>query len=207
MQDYWYLIDLSRALALLASRLSSPDLVADALELARDEASVEMENYLRILPEAGVDPGSLGLTERSPTSLAYSNFLLRTCALEAPLECASAMLPCFWSYQELARAHETDLGRNPVELYRRWGEAYLGEDYGRVVEGLRGIVDGLWTGDLRAAAVRSFILGSRYELMFWDAAYAEEAWPARAPDGRPPPPVGGYLTTGTNGYHNQRGSI
>jgi len=141
---------------------------------------VEMENYLRILPEAGVDPGSLGSTERSPTSLAYSNFLLRTCALETPLECASAMLPCFWSYQELARAHETDLGRNPVELYRRWGEAYLGEDYGRVVEGLRGIVDALWAEDLRAAAVRSFILGSRYELMFWDAAYAEEGWP----DGR-----------------------
>ena len=180
MQDYWYLVDLSRALALLASRLPSPGLVAGALELAREEASVEMENYLRILPEAGVDPGSLGSAERSPTSLAYSNFLLRTCALEAPLECASAMLPCFWSYQELARAHETDLGRNPVELYRRWGEAYLGEDYGRVVEGLRGIVDALWAEDLRAAAVRSFILGSRYELMFWDAAYAEEGWP----DGR-----------------------
>jgi thiaminase/transcriptional activator TenA len=187
VQDYWYLVDLSRALALLASRLPSPGLVAGALELAREEASVEMESYLRILPEAGVDPGSLGSAERSPTSLAYSNFLLRTCALETPLECASAMLPCFWSYQELARAHEAELRRNPVELYRRWGEAYLGEEYGRVVEGLRGIVDALWAEGLRAAAVRSFILGSRYELMFWDAAYAEEGWP----DATSPPQEGG----------------
>jgi thiaminase/transcriptional activator TenA len=175
-QDYNYLIGSMRAFSLLASK-SSYEISRLALELAYADATVEMENYVRLLKRLGLSLEEVLKEEPAPTNVAYTNFLISTCALGNPLECLVALLPCFWSYQVIAEAHKDLLRENSVEVYVDWASVYLSDDYKDIVRKMREAVDRLWDGKEYDVLKRIFIVASRYEYMFWDMAYKMESWP------------------------------
>ena len=175
-QDYNYLIGSMRAFSLLASK-SSYEISRLALELAYADATVEMENYVRLLKRLGLSLEEVLKEEPAPTNVAYTNFLISTCALGNPLECLVALLPCFWSYQVIAEKHKDLLKENSVEVYVDWASVYLSDDYKDIVRKMREAVDRLWDGKEYDVLKRIFIVASRYEYMFWDMAYKMESWP------------------------------
>src|SRR5271154_7171895 len=67
--------------------------------------------------------GSRGL---APANVAYTSFLLATAAAGGPLEITAAILPCSWSYVEIARDLANDLAEHPV--YSDWVSFYLAEE-------------------------------------------------------------------------------
>jgi thiaminase/transcriptional activator TenA len=178
IQDYNFLVESMRAFSLLASK-ADPETARLALEVAYGDATIEMDNYKRLLPELGLTLEEVLSTEPAPTNIAYTSFLVATCATRDPLECLVALLPCYWSYLEIAERHKDKLASNPSTLYRQWASAYLSSEYRSLVENLRGRVDALWGerggdyGELR----RIFLIASRYEYLFWDMAYKREEWP------------------------------
>jgi thiaminase/transcriptional activator TenA len=114
----------------------------------------------------------------TPTTLAYTSYLTRT-AYAAPFEeLVGALLPCYWIYWEVGK--ELVAAGSPNPLYQRWIDKYASEEFG---EAVRRVLDATnrATADLpesRLAPIRRrFLTASRYEWMFWDAAYRREAWP------------------------------
>ncbi len=178
IQDYNFLLAGIRAFSLLASR-ADPETARLALEIAYGDATVELENYERILPRLGLSMGDVLRAEPAPTALAYTSFLVATCATGSPLECLVAHLPCYWSYLDIAEAHRSELESNPVDIYRQWASAYLTDEYRGLVERLKEAVDRLWErggGDIgRLRWI--FKTATRYEYLFWDMAYKMEGWP------------------------------
>jgi len=178
IQDYNYLITLTRCQSMIASKLEDPLIMRRILELALTDITTELESYAAMLNELGLKLGDVIKVRPSPTNIAYMNFLLTTCSLGSPWEGLVAILPCYWTYLDIARHNEHLLRMNTVDLFKRWCRIYLSEDYAKIVNELRDIIDShsdYLMRDLDRLS-RVFRQAAIYELMFWDMAYKQEEW-------------------------------
>ncbi|MGH3274764.1 MAG: thiaminase II [Streptosporangiaceae bacterium] len=179
VQDALYLRDYARALAALASR--APDSAGTEM-FARHAAEVgvvERALHDSLLADLGIDPASVAGAEPAPTTLAYIQYLLATVYGGSYAEGVAAVLPCYWIYQEVGR--ELIARGSPDRRYQQWIDTYGGETFSAAVREVLAVTDQLGAGLPRAqiaAMHRHFRIASRYEWMFWDMGYRQEAWPA-----------------------------
>lgn len=176
LQDFNYLVGFVKALAAAALKAPYLDGMRLAVELAHGELTTELANYEVMLAELGLSLRDAQAARPNPTNVAYMNFLSTTCLLGTYGQCLAALLPCFWTYQEIAEAHAAELEANPVQIYKKWASTYLSLEYKALVRELRAALDGL--GEDFESLKGPFLTASAYELMFWDAAYRGETWPA-----------------------------
>ncbi len=177
IQDYNFLIGMTRAFSILASKTSDYWLLRKALELAYGDVTVEMDNYVKLLDRLNLRLEDVVKTEPSPTNYAYVNHVLSTCMSGQPIECLVATLPCFWSYLEIAEYYREVVEENKNEIYRDWIKTYLSKEYRELTEDLINTVDSLWKGNDIEVLEQIFRTSSRYEYMFWDMGYRLEKWP------------------------------
>jgi len=178
IQDYNYLVGLIKALSIAGSR-GDYETMRLALSHASFLATTEMENYRRLLERLGLDIGFVVRYEPAPTNVAYVNFMISTCYTGTVLECLVSLLPCYWSYRDIALHNRGKLDGNRVEIYRDWASVYLSDDYGGAVEEFKRGIDRLWenTGGDYDKLLYIFKTAVRYEYMFWEMAYNLEEWP------------------------------
>jgi len=179
-QDYLFLIEYARLLALAAARAPSLDLMRRFADLAQATLSVEMELHRSYAAEFGISAEALEAEEMAPTTQAYTDFLLRTAALGDYGELVAGLLPCMWGFSEIGRELKR-AGVPPEPLCARWVDMYASEEFAQQADWCREVLDEL-AEDLPAAAkgrlARAFLTSSRYELAFWDMARNLERWPA-----------------------------
>ncbi len=90
-----------------------------------------------------------------------------------------AILPCYWTYLEIAKHHANKLERNPVKAYRDWASVYLTPpEYVGIVNELRAVIDKAGDYLMRDfdKLLSIFRQASIYEYLFWDMAYRQEQW-------------------------------
>ncbi len=182
-QDSHYLRDYARALSTLAGR--APDAAATAMfsRHAANALLVEQSMHSGILDELGLSGGSGGsggsaLPPMSPTTLAYTSYLLATVHGRPYAEGLAAVLPCYWIYAEVGTRLLRQSSPNP--LYARWIATYGGEEFAAVVGEVLALTDRVAAevpGVVRETMQRHYLTSARYEWMFWDAAYRREGWP------------------------------
>jgi thiaminase/transcriptional activator TenA len=171
-QDYLFLIDYARLLALGAAR--APDLATMRrfAELAQATLVNEMDLHRAYARRFGVSEADLQAEDPDPRTRAYTDFLLRTGATGDFAELAAALLPCMWGYAEIG-ARLAQGARPADERYADWIDAYAAPDFAQLADWCRGLVDRLGrqaseTG--RRRMHRAFIASSEHELAFWDVA-------------------------------------
>jgi thiaminase/transcriptional activator TenA len=172
-QDALYLLDFSRALAIVSARAHSAEQILLFLNFARDGLVVERALHQEYFARFGVTPD----VDRSPACLAYTHYLLATASLGSFEEAVSALLPCFWIYREVGLTIVKASGAgNPYQL---WIDTYAGEEFAEAVRRAIQATDQVamaTTGDERRRMAEAFTLSSRLEWMFWDSAYRREVW-------------------------------
>ncbi|MDC4232334.1 TenA family protein [Actinomyces sp. B33] len=172
-QDALYLADYGRALAGLATMSDDPDDFVFWAQCAANSILVE-----RQLHASRVD--IMADAEASPTCQAYTSFLLASQSGGDYPVAAAAVVPCFWIYQVVGDdllAAAGDVGDHP---YGDWIATYADPVFAEQTAAVRGIVDRLAAEGGPGVAnrmLRAFVQASRYEWMFWDAAYRQETWP------------------------------
>ena len=144
------------------------------------------ESLLRAIVDLGArDLG--GADGLAPANVGYTGFLLATATQHGPLEVMAAILPCTWSYGEIAENLLGDVEKHPV--YAEWIRFFGSPDYGEVVSTMQADFERLAARaeDVPIEALSElFTLGARLEAAFWDMAYGLEHWPdvrARYPVG------------------------
>jgi thiaminase (transcriptional activator TenA) len=178
LQDALYLREYARALSLAGVR--SPDESALVMFNEHSAGAITVERSLHdgFLKDLGVTREEAEATEASPTTLAYTSLLLRTATLGDYPEVLGAVLPCYWIYSEVGKALLERGSPNP--LYQQWIDTYGGEEFGTLVEAVLDLTDKVCEGlnpAQRARVKEAFVATSRYEWMFWDAAWRLEGWP------------------------------
>lgn len=178
-QDYLYLSDFARAVAVVGAKAPNDDWAAVILGNAGAAMTIErrwLHEYL--LSEWGIKPQEVSQLAMTPINLAYTSYLLATASVKPFEEGLAALLPCFWIYREVGL--EMLKHGSPVPAYQRWIDTYSSEDYGRVVNEMINIAEEAFTGlnDEEAMRVRkAFRTSTLYEYLFWDRAYRREDWP------------------------------
>jgi thiaminase (transcriptional activator TenA) len=182
LQDAIYLRDYARALSLAGAHSGDEKTLDLFNEHAAGTIAVERSLHEGLFGELGIARAEAEAAEPSPTTLAYASFLLKTAALRELPEALGALLPCYWVYWEVGKVLR-ERG-SPDPLYRRWIETYAGEEFGPLVSAMLDLTDRA-CGELGAPqgtrVEDAFVTSSRYEWMFWDAAWRLEDWPVARP--------------------------
>ncbi len=179
-QDYLYLIEYSRVLALAAARAPSLEPMGRFAELLNETLNTEMSLHRSYCARFDITEADLEATKPAPTMQAYSDFLVRTAYHGSFAELACALLPCMWGYCEIgldlaARGRPAD-----QPLYAEWIDMYSSAEFTELTGWLRGLVDRLAasaSAEERARMEQAYVTSSRYEHAFWDMAYRLEEWP------------------------------
>lgn len=177
-QDYVYLIEYNRVFAFGAAR--APDLarIERFADLLSETVSTEMDLHRSYAAEFGISESELEDTDPSPTTRAYTDFLVRTAATGGFGELVAALLPCMWGFNETGR-RLADAGLPDHEGYAAWIEMYSGEEFAELAEWCTDLMDEVAAdaGEARRERYReAFLTSARYEYRFWDAAWHEEEW-------------------------------
>ena len=170
-QDYHYLEGFGRAVALALAK--SPD--ADLLQQLAHRVMTPVERPLhhRLIEAAGLTMDEVAAVPLSPTNTAYINHMLTAAAQYGLGPTAAALLPCPWTYHLL----KDEVGQSEHPLYGQWTRFYVEGLLQSSVDAWRGFVDEMAerVGEQERQAMRyAFITSSRYEYMFWDAAWRRE---------------------------------
>jgi thiaminase (transcriptional activator TenA) len=173
-QDYLFLIEYARLLALGAARAPDLETMRRFADLAQAILTDEMALHRAFASELGISEQDLEAERPARQTRAYTDFLLRVAATGDFAELAAALLPCMWGYAEVG-ARLAERGRATDERYARWVETYASDEFAELATWCRGLVDRLASevGEPgRARMLEAFATCSRYELEFWDTAAA-----------------------------------
>jgi thiaminase/transcriptional activator TenA len=181
LQDAFYLREFAAALRVIATKAPKKEWAALLERHAQESLDEEVGLQHTILAEYGVSAGAQARAEPPPDALAYTSFIVATAYRGSFGEAMSAVLPCYWIYRELGRDLKTR--QSPDASYRLWIDSYAAPGYSRSVDEVLEIVNEVAMKADDAERRRMMDLyrqGSRYEWMFWDAAFRPRAWPPQA---------------------------
>ncbi len=172
-QDYLFLADYGRLLALGAARAPRLEWMRRFAALAQSVLETEMDLHRQFAARWGVSGAELEAERAAPATRAYCDFLLRTAALGDFGELVAALLPCMWGYAEIGGRLAADSG--PDHPYREWIETYASPEFAELAAWCRGLADAVGAGaglELRERMHRAFLTSSELELGFWQGAWA-----------------------------------
>ena len=112
-QDYAYLIDYARVLALAAARAPQLDTMAWFAKLLDETLNTEMELHRSYCAQFGITRQELAAAQPAPTTIAYTAYLLRTASQGSFGELTAALLPCQWGYWEIGQHLAQQAPPNP----------------------------------------------------------------------------------------------
>jgi thiaminase (transcriptional activator TenA) len=181
-QDLLFLPAFARCMAMGAAKSASEEELEFFTTQLGGIIRLEIPSNRRLLDQVI----SLGAQDRggslamAPANVAYTSFLLATAAAGGPLEITAAILPCSWSYIEIARGLKDELVEHPV--YSDWVGFYLQQEEADLVLNMRETFDdmtreGAVSDARRRQLAEIFMTSSRLEGMFWEMAYTMDQWP------------------------------
>jgi thiaminase/transcriptional activator TenA len=178
VQDAHYLRGYAKALAVCAAKAPDADATAMFAAHAAGAIAAERDLHASLMAELGSSAAEAAAEPVAPATQAYVSYLLATARGGSYAEAVAAVLPCYWIYAKVGTALLAAGSADP--LYARWIAMYGGPEYQAVVDAVLAETDrtGAAAGPAELTSMRThFTTTSRYEWMFWDAAWRQEQWP------------------------------
>ena len=172
-QDAIYIGEYSRALAALASKAPTHELVMEYIAFAKEGLEIERELHDHFMKIFQVEKAN----ESALSTESYANFLLSNVAFRSYEEGLAALLPCFWIYNEVAlhiyqSAHKEN-------KFQKWIDTYSSAEFDETTERLKEITNQLAKEakpGIRKSMKQLFVRSAQYEWFFWDSAYQLKFW-------------------------------
>ena len=179
-QDYVFLIDYSRVLALASAKAGDLETMGRFAQLLHETLNTEMDLHRGFAAKFGISAGELEGTQAAPGTRAYTQHLL-TAAYGGDLaDITAAILPCMWDYSDIGQALAAQGTPSSQPLYNEWIQMYAAPEFAALATWLRDLLDRLGSSagtDRQARLSRLFADSCRYEYLFWDMAYRQETRP------------------------------
>jgi thiaminase (transcriptional activator TenA) len=182
-QDDFYLEEYARCLALGAAKSRTERelryFTVDLNQVLDAEIPSNRALLTQVIELGAEDRG--GASAMAPANVAYTSYMQALSLRGGPLEIMAALLPCSWSYVEIASAlrARTD-GSHPV--YAGWIAYFSMPQVVEMVAEMRRDFDVLMLEEAasevrRREIAQIFATSSRLERSFWEMAYTLEQWP------------------------------
>jgi thiaminase (transcriptional activator TenA) len=183
-QDNLYLEEYARCLAMGAAKAGSEVelryFTTDMMTVLDAELPSNRSLLASVVEMGAADRG--GASEMAPANVAYTSYMQATSMKGGPLEIMAVLLPCAWSYTEIAERLVAETTEHPV--YAGWIAFFSDPENVAMVAKMRADFDALVAEEApspnRRARLREiFAMSSRLEREFWDMAYRTQRWPDR----------------------------
>jgi thiaminase/transcriptional activator TenA len=102
-QDSLYLREYARCLALASAKAPTGSWCEMFAAHAQSALNVERSLHEAYFAAWGLAPGDVEATPPTPTTLAYTSYLLRVAGVGTFEELIGAILPCYWIYWEVGK--------------------------------------------------------------------------------------------------------
>ena len=182
-QNVLYLQEYARAIALIAAKAPDRDAITTLTRFQNQIVQTEIPANLGFLERLGGDVERLGdAGSMLPSAYAYTRHLLATCAQGDCAEGLTAVLPCQWSYGELARPLMAAPPADP--LYADWIAMFGSDEYDELVAETTALLDRVadpQNSAQMAVLTTIFDRSTTYEVAFWDMAFASPEQRRTAP--------------------------
>jgi thiaminase (transcriptional activator TenA) len=180
-QDILYLEEYARCLAMGAAKARSERelryFTIDMNKVLDAEIPSNRSLLAQVIDVGAEDRG--GSLAMAPANLAYTSYMQSLSLRGGSLEIMAALLPCAWSYVEIAAAlHERTETTHPV--YGAWIAYFTLPQTVEMVEDMRRDFDALVVEEAEARRrelAQIFATSSRLERAFSEMAYTLEQWP------------------------------
>lgn len=178
IQDYLFLLDYSRVFAY--GVIKAPDEATMALfsQLLNETLNTEMDLHRGYCEKFGISAAEMEQAPVAPTTHAYTRHVLNVAQSGTLAELIAGVLPCQWGYAEIGTTL-AEQGGSPEPLYQEWIEMYASEAFLALGKWLRSLLNELTAESSSAEKERlkrHFLFSSRYEYLFWEMAWTQEAW-------------------------------
>ncbi len=176
-QDLLFLADYSKALIIIASRLTEHEHTEQLIQFSLNIIQAEKALHLNYMQHFGT---TLDGIKPTPTCSIYTNFLLRTAHIASVEEAVASVMPCFSVYANVANKITSAMQQQENHPYISWINLYAGEEFNKSVISMSAIMNQLAanaTPSIREKMLEIFIECTKFEWMFWDSAYKREQWP------------------------------
>lgn len=141
-QDYRFLTDYARLFAVAASRAPNLELMLRFIELANSTLTTEMSLHRAYAEKFNISREESESERASPTTQAYTDFLLRIATFGSFGELAAALLPCMWGYSEIGQ--ELTTRAQPKDArYAEFIEMYASPKFAQLANWCRELVEHL----------------------------------------------------------------
>ncbi len=180
LQDYVYLIDYSRVLALASARATDLETMGWFARLLDETLNTEMDLHRGYCAEFGITSQELEATRSAPTTTAYTSYLLKVAHQGSFGELVASLLPCQWGYWEIGRHLAAQGEPAAAPRYCRWIRMYAAPEFGQLAEELRLLANRIASRsgpDEIAAMEDAYLTSLRFEHQFWEMSYHQQDWP------------------------------
>jgi len=178
-QDYLYLIEFSRFIALATARADQLADMAYLSRLLKVTLETEMEIHRSTCKNYGISPQELEATRPALITTAYANMLLRTAHEGSFGDILAALLPCACGYVEIGKLLKAR-GLPEDQFYRDWINAYASEEFEEFAIWLIDRVNAMAEESGEKDKERWFDIyerSARFEYLFFDMCWKMEVWP------------------------------
>jgi len=182
-QDNFYLQEFGRCLAMGAAKSRTERelryFTVDLNQLLDAELPSNRELLARVIELGAEDRG--GAIAMAPANVAYTSYMQALSLRGGPLEIMASLLPCAWSYTEIATGL-LDRTDTTHPIYADWIAYFSAPSTVEMIAGMRRDFDDLMVEEAVSAAREREIAGifatsSRLERAFWEMSYTLEQWP------------------------------
>ena len=172
-QDYVFLINYCKVLALAASKSPSESMMKRWVSLLNETLNSEMDLHRNFCKDFGISISNLEKTIADTSTKNYCDFLIENANQNSEKFIAVSLLPCQWGYQEIAQ----NFVKNKFEtksFHKIWIDSYSSQEYQDVTNWLINHVDEIGKNSNNKEVEKYkqlFRSGIEYEIGFWDSAW------------------------------------
>jgi thiaminase/transcriptional activator TenA len=178
-QDWLYLREFARTVAAIAGRSSDSEVTRFLLDWVQPLVGMEYHFHHKHAAVLDLDFDNISWS-MNEANWAYTRHMLAAAHAGSTAEALAALLPCPCVYAYVGQ-QLVDRPRSPNAMYAEWIDFYAPnrDGYRPHVVALERLFDRVAATADAATLARcenNYLISSRYEWWFWDAAYKRETW-------------------------------
>lgn len=129
-----------------------------------------------MLQQLKLSPAEIQQAPIAPNNYAYITHMEHQLSVD-PAAAVTALLPCYWLYDEIADYWKDQT--SPVPVYQAFFDSYQTVGFDTSTQQLIGLVNELAANSnetVKQQMMTAFLRSSSYELGFWQMAYTHQTW-------------------------------
>ena len=169
VQDQLYLEQYARALAMIAARCDKPQHVRTFLGFAYEAVDQEQALHVQHLKQNKALAETWMQQGMNAVCRDYTDFLLTQTATQPLSVAISAVLPCFYIYQQVGRYMLQSPQYHDQHRYRDWIQVYASDGFTKATDQAFSILIDCLDSALIKSVQQTFMQAAAFEQAFWQA--------------------------------------